>query len=147
MLTPTFEHKVTTSVQQIGNKVAGMSVSNLVEYLAIKCAYSKLLCMGFRSAGKSLFHGLYAEHLLSDDIHQSCGDTSVPDNKFAEIMVTVSHERVVNDSQAFYSIVEVLKQTVGTEYLANVLENLAFEKLSLPERVQQPLVKSSSLVA
>ena len=121
-----------------------MSVSNTVEYLAIKRAYSKL-CVGFRAARKSLFRGLYAEHLLSDDIRQFCGDTSVPDDKFAEIMVIALQERVVNDSHAFYSIVEVLKQTVGTEYLANVLEKLAFEKDSLPERVQ-PLVKSSSPV-
>ena len=103
-----------------------------VECLAMRACNDKL-CKAFKQAKDTLCRQFYAKKLLSGSLHSKCNDSGVVTEKFVMEMVDALEKRVENDSKAYYTILDVLTNTSGMDYLKDILEE---EKIAIQNRLE-----------
>ena len=103
-----------------------------VECLAMRACNDKL-CKAFMQAKDTLCRQFYAKKLLSGSLHSKCNDSGVVTENFVMEMVKALENRVENDSKAYYTILDVLTNTSGMDYLEDILEK---EKRAIQNRLE-----------
>ena len=114
-----------------------------VECLAMRACNDKL-CKAFKQAKYTLCRQFYAKKLLSGSLHSKCNDSGVVTEKFVMEMVDALEKRVENDSKAYYTILEVLRDISSMDYLEDILEE---EKRAAQKRLEDKQKSKEVIIA
>ena len=126
------DHKTVTQV----SATTDMSDYCNIEYQVLKWGTDKL-CTGFRSAHKSLCRVFFSKDLIPMQVEHMCNDNTVDRDTFVQTMVTTLQDRVRNDPNAYYTIIDILKAEIGISYLGDILEDkMIAERKKMTERLE-----------
>ena len=92
------------------------------EYKVLIWATDKL-CKGLKPADKTLCRKFLANDLITMQVERMCYSNTVDIDTFMQVMVTTLQDRVRNDPNAYYPIIDILKAEIGISYLGDILED------------------------
>ena len=102
------------------------------EYGVLIWATDKL-CRGLKPAHKTLCRKFLAKHLITMQVEHMCYSNTVDIDTFVQAMVTTLQDRVRNDPNAYYTIIDILKAEIGITYLGDILED---QRKKMTERLE-----------
>lgn len=92
-----------------------------VEYKVLQWGTHKLQT-AFRNSLTTLAGKFYAQGLLTTEVKRACSDSTTSNDACVEAVVSSLQDRVYNDPQAYYDIVEIVRNESGVSYIVKTLE-------------------------
>ena len=91
------------------------------------------LCRGLKHAHKTLCRKFLAKHLITFQVVHMCNNNNVNRDIFVHAMMTTLQDRVRNETNTYYTIIDILKAEIGISYLGDILGD---QRKKMTERLE-----------